>query len=280
MKKTLIFLSLFALCLFGIMSNSARSAAPMATPGWDRPHEFSEISLTFVMNPQGQYLGRITDLLFGSEGQVLFAVISRPGIMGIPGNPLAVPFNTLSYNRKDKVFVADISWEKLQSAPVFSKDNLADRKWAEGTYRYFGQQPAWTVGEAEGKSTAMESRKEALPAMNGWQRPYEASEILGIHVMNRQGEDLGRIDNLVLDTNGRVSFVILAHGGFLRIGEKLTAIPFSALSYGTTEKHFVLDVTRERLESAPVFSRNTLGDLQWAEEVYRYFGQQPYWTEK
>ncbi len=279
MKKTLIFLSLLALCLLGIMSSSARAAIPMAATVWDRPHEFTDISLMFVMNPQGQYLGRITDLLFDSQGKVSFAIVSRPGIIGMPGNPLAVPFNTLSYDNKQKVFVADISWERLQSAPVFSKEELTDQKWAEDTYKYFGQQPAWTVGETKGKRVAAESRKEALPAMSGWQRPYEASEILGTHMMNRQGEDLGRISNLVLDTRGRVSFVILAHGGFLRIGEKLTPVPFGALSYDT-EKHLVLDITREKLESAPVFSRKTLGDLQWAKEVYRYFGQQPYWTEK
>jgi len=117
-----------------------------------------------------------------------------------------------------------------------------------------------------------------MSVTKGWDRPYEISEIMGTHVKNTQGEYLGRIDDLVFDQEGRVSFAILAHGGFMRMGEKLVAIPFTALSFHKEPKHFVLDVTRERLESAPAFSRSTLGDQKWAEDVYRYFGQQPYWT--
>ncbi len=283
MNKTLTFFSMTVLLVFGLMTASAHAATPIATgwaTGWDRPHEFSEISLTFVKNPQGQYLGRITDLVFDPEGQITFAILSRPGIIGIPGNPIAVPFNTLSYDNKDRVCVLDLSWERLQSAPVFSKRDLSNRKWAEDTYRYFGQQPYWTEEGSQKESPAMEKPKEAVSMTTRWQRPYEVSEILGTHAMNPHGEDLGRISDLVFDTEGRISFAILAHGGFLRIGEKRTAIPFPALSYESNEKHFVLDATRERLEAAPVFSKKTLGDLQWAEEVYRYFGQQPYWTER
>lgn len=35
----------------------------------------------------------------------------------------------------------------------------------------------------------------------------------------------------------------------------------------------------ERLESAPRFRLSDLAKQEWAEDVYRYFGQQPYWTE-
>jgi sporulation protein YlmC with PRC-barrel domain len=250
------------------------------TTAWDRPLEFSEISLMFVKNPHGQYLGRITDLVFDSQGHISFVILSRPGIIGIPGKPVAVPFNALSFDKKEKVFVFDVSWERLESAALFTKGDLGDRKWAEDAYRHFGQQPYWTEeGVKKGKGTATDKREERMAMTYGSGRLHEVTEILGNHVMNSQGEDLGRINDLVFDSEGRVSFAVLAHGGFLRIGEKLTAIPFNTLSYEDKEKHFVLDVTREKLESAPAFSRKTLSDLRWAEDVYRYFGQQPYWSE-
>lgn len=279
MNRTLTYLSLFILFSFGFMVSNTCLATSVTT-AWDRPLEFSEISLMFAKNPQGQYLGRITDIVFDSQGHISFAILSRPGIIGIPGKPVAVPFNALSFDKKEKVFVFDVSWERLEAAAVFTKGDLGDRKWAEDTYRYFGQQPSWTEeGSKKGKSPATGKREEDMAMTHGSGRLHQVTEILGNHVMNSQGEDLGRINDLIFDPEGRVSFAILAHGGFLRIGEKLIAIPFSSLSYQDKEKQFVLDFTRERLESVPAFTRKTLGDLRWAEDVYRYFGQQPYWRE-
>jgi hypothetical protein len=52
------------------------------------------------------------------------------------------------------------------------------------------------------------------------------------------------------------------------------------LSYVEEPKHFVLNATEEKIQSAPLFSRKTLDDPKWAENVYQYFGQQPYWTKE
>ena len=133
---------------------------------------------------------------------------------------------------------------------------------------------------AFGLTVANGHTEETMSMTKGFDRPYEVSGVMGTFVKSPQGEYLGRIDDFVFDTEGRISFAILAHGGFLKFGEKRVAIPFNALSYNKEPKHFVLDVTREKLESAPAFSRRTLGDPQWAEDAYRYFGQQPYWTER
>ena len=58
------------------------------------------------------------------------------------------------------------------------------------------------------------------------------------------------------------------------------AVPFNALSLGLGREYFVLNTTRERLASAPSFNeKKDLSNRAFAENVYRYFGQQPYWTE-
>jgi len=113
----------------------------------------------------------------------------------------------------------------------------------------------------------------------GLDRPYGLTEIVGSGVKNLQGMYLGRITDLVIDPHGRVAFAVLSHGGFLRMGETSVAIPFEALTFDRTGKHFALDITKERLNSAPGFARRDLPSEKWAEDVYRYFGRQPYWTE-
>jgi hypothetical protein len=60
----------------------------------------------------------------------------------------------------------------------------------------------------------------------------------------------------------------------------LIAVPFSSLSI-RGENAFVLNTTRERLAIASGFDASgDLNNSRWAGDVYRYFGVEPYWTEK
>ncbi len=114
--------------------------------GWDRSYQISEIMGSTVMNPQGQYLGRVQDFVFDPDGHVIFAVIGnwRWNWRIIGENSVAVPFTALTYDHQKKHPLLDMSWEKLQAAPKFSKKELTDRQLAGEVYKYFGQQPYWT----------------------------------------------------------------------------------------------------------------------------------------
>lgn len=126
--------------------------------------------------------------------------------------------------------------------------------------------------------TVTNSYASTEPMAKGLDSPYEVRMLTGSSVVNAQEEYLGTIHDFVID-NGRISFAILSHGGFLGIGRKLVAIPFGALSYDSTQRYFVLDISRDKLESAPTFESTDLTNRKWAEDVYRFFGLQPYWTE-
>ena len=61
--------------------------------------------------------------------------------------------------------------------------------------------------------------------------------------------------------------------------QKRVAVPFGVLS--CKERNCVLNVSKDTLEAAPVFvSEDYLSEPRLAEEIYRYFGLQPYWTEE
>jgi|GEM_PF-1529375 len=104
---------------------------------------------------------------------------------------------------------------------------------------------------------------------------------IGKDVKNSQGEDLGEIKDFVRDDNGEISLVIVSHGGFIGMGEKDAAVPYTAFSFNESEDHAVLDVTKDQLANAPeIGADENLTDRAFAEEVYRHFGERPYWTEK
>ena len=96
-------------------------------------------------------------------------------------------------------------------------------------------------------------------------------------VVNRTGEDLGTIEDLMIDpAEGTVQYAVLDFGGFLGIGDKLFAVPLQSFTIDRTNERFVLDVTKERLESAPGFDKNDwpeTANREFVEGVYDFYGQ-------
>jgi sporulation protein YlmC with PRC-barrel domain len=108
------------------------------------------------------------------------------------------------------------------------------------------------------------------------------SSLKGDKVVNYQGEDLGKIEEIMIDLDrGRVAYVVLSFGGFLGVGDKLFAIPWQAFSVDTTQKRLVLNADKELLEKAPGFDKNNwpdMADLSLGSTLYGYYGYKPYWA--
>lgn len=110
-----------------------------------------------------------------------------------------------------------------------------------------------------------------------------ADTLIGNDVCNRMNEDLGEIKEIMIDVpSGRVAYAVLSFGGFLGLGDKLFAVPWSALKLDTTNKRFVLDVTKERLKTAPGFNKDAWPDMAsptWIKDVHAYYGVKSYSEE-
>jgi sporulation protein YlmC with PRC-barrel domain len=109
-----------------------------------------------------------------------------------------------------------------------------------------------------------------------------ADTLAGDKVVNSAGEDLGKIEDFMLDVeSGRIRYAVLSFGGVLGIGSKLFAVPPEALTVDLTNKRLVLDVDRERLENAPGFDKDNwpnFADPMLGREIYGYYGRKPYWS--
>lgn len=106
-----------------------------------------------------------------------------------------------------------------------------------------------------------------------------ADTLLGNDVFNAQDEDLGDIKEIMLDMrSGKIAYVVMSSGGLLGIGEKLFAVPWQALQLDTVHRRFVLDVDKERLQSAPGFGAHAWPDMTdagWANQVSTFYGTAP-----
>jgi sporulation protein YlmC with PRC-barrel domain len=245
-------------------------------------HTAAELVGMDVKNPQGENLGKIDDVVFYSNGQVAYAVLSFGGVLGMGDKLFAIPWSCLeTAGRTDRTMrddhvVLSVDKERLKSAPGFDKSNwpkLADVAWCADVDKYYAN---------EKRGHAMEASAPTASTLT-----FRASQLKGKNVETPTGEKLGDIKEVVLDpTNARVSYVVLSVGGFLGVGDKLVAVPWEALKTtkdGDKEK-LSLSITKEKLGQAPEFSGDAahwpqMSDPAYIRKVYDFYSVRPYWSD-
>ncbi|HAR32753.1 MAG TPA: photosystem reaction center subunit H [Desulfobacter sp.] len=125
----------------------------------------------------------------------------------------------------------------------------------------------------------MKETSEKSVAMYG---VVSASKIIGETVVNRQSENVGKIDELVIDAKkNRIMYVVLSFGGFMGMGNKLFAMPWEAFEFSVTENKLILNVDKEKLKAAPGFEKGDewpdFKDKLWGEGIYTYYNYTPPW---
>lgn len=111
----------------------------------------------------------------------------------------------------------------------------------------------------------------------------KATIIIGTTVKNPQGEVLGKVENLMLDLEtGRIVAVIVASGGFIGLGEVLSAIPPNVLKQEAGQDFLVLNLSPEELAALPHFPAGEWPDLsqpEYVDGIYRAYRVPPYFVK-
>lgn len=84
---------------------------------------------------------------------------------------------------------------------------------------------------------------------------YRAGKIIGSAVYNDQNQQVGTVDDLILDQDNRAVIAVLSVGGFVGIGGKLVAIPFEKLQIDHSRNRVVLPgANKDALNAMPSFT--------------------------
>lgn len=103
------------------------------------------------------------------------------------------------------------------------------------------------------------------------------ADIRGLMVRDSAGEEIGEIDDLLIDLEeNRVRFLVVASGGFLGIGEDKSYLPVDAIT--GIDDAVRIDLTRERVAGAPRYDPDLVNDRDYNERAFGYYGYTPYWT--
>ncbi len=103
-------------------------------------------------------------------------------------------------------------------------------------------------------------------------------DVRGRTVKDKAGDDLGKVDDLLIDTADRkVRFLVVEAGGFLGIGETESFIPVDAITQITPDE-VKIDQSRDRVAGAPRYDPNlAVEENDYYESLYSYYGFTPFW---
>ena len=279
--------TLLALTVFAEDAATPKGAAEKATqsaPAYTfraerlgRAAKASSVIGMEVKSYQGETLGKVQDLSVDLEtGRIVQVILSSGGFLGIGDSLVAVPPGALHCDLKEKVIHLNADKETLRGAPRFDMARWAaqsESNHVAGVYRYFNEDPSSTFSSVPTVSANESSRVMV---------PQKASKVMGMSVKTLQDEKLGEVDDLVVDLSaGRIVTVIIASGGFLGMGDELSAVPPAALRYNAERDALHLDTTKDALSNAPHFKAKQwpeLGDPSYSESVYRAYRVEPYFT--
>ena len=219
--------------------------------GWDTLEASSMIGAQ-LLSTEGDYMGQISDLIIDpGTGHISEVVLSD--VPGRGAELATVPFAALSHTGAD-IFVFDRP-EVFDGR--FRDDGSPSLErpfahWAEVRFLY-----------------------SVLPLPMG---AFNATTLMGTSVQTPKGEQVAMVDDFVIDfRSDQVVYSVLSDVG--GIEGRMVAVPFSELSKSGGNL-FTLHTTKERLLDSPAFTENDMTNLRYAENVYRYYGVQPYWEEK
>ncbi len=117
-------------------------------------------------------------------------------------------------------------------------------------------QPALGEPGTEAEKTAVNMEKQAV-------KTGRASKLEGLSLVDNQDQRVGKVYDLIVDKDGRISYVILEHGGFLGIGDKFVPLPWSVFAPAgkfnfDKNGYLKLDFSKAQLEKAPNFDDRQL----------------------
>lgn len=107
-----------------------------------------------------------------------------------------------------------------------------------------------------------------------------AHTLIGDGVFNHEGEHLGDIKEIMLNTQtGRVAYAVMTVGGVFTIGEKLFAVPWSALTLDPAHKRFTMQLSKADFDRAPGFNSDhwpNMADQAWIDGVSTFYTPPPH----
>ncbi len=141
---------------------------------------------------------------------------------------------------------------------------------------------AFALKQDVDKSSGVQSQKEETTTgqsqtNEAMQQGDRVSKIIGKPVISQKGEDLGKIEDIVLSKEGCLDYAILSTGGLFGAGDHLIPIPWKAVTTSPQADKIIVSMDKSQLEKAPNFESKkwpNLAGSEWYAKIRDFFGGQ------
>jgi len=107
---------------------------------------------------------------------------------------------------------------------------------------------------------------------------FDDEDVRGRDVLSIEGERIGHIDDLIIDTeDSTVRFLEVGTGGILGIGQRKSLIPVEAVSK-VEEYRVIVERSQQHVASAPIYNPHVLQTEPYLSDLYEHYGYIPPWT--
>jgi sporulation protein YlmC with PRC-barrel domain len=205
----------------------------------------SRLMGTNIRNAQGQDLGELADMVVDvTKNRIHYAIVERGGVLGIGEKAIAVPITQFRTGAREGDLVLNMTEQQLKDAPGLERNV----EWNDPrTWSNVGQYYHRTLG---------------VPATAAEGRFQRASDVLGMDVLDRTGDEVGEIEDLVVNlSDGSIHYAVLEFDRAWNPNDKLVALPMSSLQPAARGNDLTINMTRERLASAPSFDNRQWPDM-------------------
>lgn len=263
----------------------------------------SEIQGMTIQNESGKDLGTVRDVVVDAQsGKVKYVAVSYGGFLGLGAKLFAVPFEAFDHRPesqdREKVLLLNLSEDTLRNAPGFDSDNwpnMADEKFTSAVDSHYRSNRPIQEDRREGvnvdvgdvdvdvnvdREREVERTDQTRPAagqnLEQTRHILQADDIIGMDVVNQANEDIGSINDLMVDMGtGEIRYAAISVGGLAGIGDSLHAVAWNKFQMKhdaeEDENQLVLNANPEMLEEARGFDQNNwpqhAGDLRQSRDA-------------
>lgn len=237
-----------------------------------------------VRDAQGQRLGTVEDIVLNSQGDsISYAVLSYGGFLGLGDKLFAVPWSEFSAHPTRDAYTLDVRREYLRDAPGFPKDNwpdMVDEDWAQRVETFY-REGRWRSDQAREDFTSDQPRR-ADAELQLPMRYRRVSGLIRLPAKDYQGETLGRLQDLVIDSSDdTVSYgVVLLNTTPWELERREALVPWSTVEVMPDLAALRLEADEELLDTV-AFARGEFPDLsnpQYVQSIEsQYESRTPYW---
>ncbi|MBF0375018.1 MAG: PRC-barrel domain-containing protein [Alphaproteobacteria bacterium] len=270
----------------------------------------SSIVGRMVRDNTGAPAGEVEYILISTvTGQAENVVVGSAGLLDFGEEELTVvPWRQVADVPAGGDIRLNVSKSQINQAPRINRDTLVDLTTPAlitSIVDYYGAPQGQTQSPQQGQRRQSAQQSPQQSPQQGQQQaqaPQEGARVLigrevittlvpptlarpsqmrGAVVVSQNGQEVGEIDHVMIDTaHGQVAYVLLARGGFLGMGEEWVPIPLAAMKWNLDQDTYRVTASAEAIEAAPALNRDDLPHSVRATQLsslYQRYGLTPYW---